>query len=253
MADASSLVSNATSLIGKVPYKLGASVGETASNVVADCSSFVQRVFTVSGIDLPRTADQQYKATMTGGGVTSALGGKYATGTTVASGGSSGTISASSLLPGDLVFMGGWNDPTNNPGYAGIQHVAIYAGNGTIVEEGGANQNVNATPLSSFNGHIIAATRVNNVTTSSTSSTTQQSSGGIDLTPGGIINTLLTPATSVTDGISTSITSGVNGLEGVFLYFVIIIIAIAIFIVGGMLLVGRDNVASGSKLAAMAA
>jgi cell wall-associated NlpC family hydrolase len=270
MADASSIVSEATGLIGKIPYQLGASVGQTASNVVADCSSFVQKVFSNNGIDLPRTADQQYKATMTGGGVTSELGGKYATGTTVAGGGSNGIISANVLKPGDLVFFGGWNDADNPPGYAGIQHVAIYAGNGNIVEEGSANQNVNAVPLSSFNGHIIAATRVDNVTTSQTGSTPQpqQSGGSIDpvgavgnfITSGGVAGAVVGAVSSATgtdlnpvDAVTKSLSDGINAFTGVFLYAVIILIGIAIFIVGGMLLAGKDNVASAAKIGALAA
>jgi hypothetical protein len=150
------IVTQAVSYNGQLPYKLGASIGETAKGIAADCSSFVQYVFSQNKIDLPRTADQQYLATKTGGGVKSAIdGSSYATGQDVA---------LNNLQPGDLVFLGGWNDPSNLPGYAGIQHVAIYIGNGNIVQEGGGVTNsVNVAPLALYSGHVIAATRVNSV------------------------------------------------------------------------------------------
>jgi cell wall-associated NlpC family hydrolase len=137
----------AESFSGKIPYKLNAStldlskVSAGATNFVADCSLFVQKVFADAGISLPRNAAAQYKQTEK---------------QTVAT-----TPDTSKLQPGDLLFFGGWNEPNNPPGYGGVQHVAIYAGNGMVVDEGGANpNNVGVTSLSSYSGHFIAATRM---------------------------------------------------------------------------------------------
>jgi hypothetical protein len=135
-----SVVTFASTFIGIVPYRLGAPTASSAVGLTkADCSSFVQFLYQQAGIALPRTADQQYKATQT---------------LQVAN------PSTSTLQPGDLLFFGGWDTPANMPGYAGIQHVAIYAGNGNIIQEGGtAAGNVNVTALSAYEGHFIAATR----------------------------------------------------------------------------------------------
>lgn len=135
-----SVVTFASTFIGMVPYALGAPTAKSAAGLTkADCSSFVQFLYQQAGIALPRTADQQYKATQT---------------LQVAN------PSTATLQPGDLLFFGGWGTPENMPGYAGIQHVAIYAGNGNIIQEGGTTAgNVNVTPLSAYEGHFIAATR----------------------------------------------------------------------------------------------
>jgi cell wall-associated NlpC family hydrolase len=75
-----------------VPYVFG---GTTASGF--DCSGFVQHVFAMLGIDLPRTADAQYDVGHR------AVGGPH---------------------PGDLVFF---------DTYGGVSHVGIYLGNGEFV------------------------------------------------------------------------------------------------------------------------
>ena len=125
--------------IGLIPYHLGASMTNTNKLAYADCSSFVKFVYAQVGYTLPRTADQQYKATK-----------KLA----IAS------PSTKNLKAGDLLFFGGWNTPDNPPGYAGIQHVGIYMGNGYVVDEGAAVKgNVGTTKLSNYGTHLIAATR----------------------------------------------------------------------------------------------
>jgi hypothetical protein len=149
------LVDFAKSFVGTIPYKLGASVYETAHHQAADCSSFTQYIYTNFHIDIPRTADRQFQATQTGGVVYSTSGGMYAQGVTV-------PFSITSLQLGDLLFFGGWSTPANPPGFMGIQHVAIYAGNGKIVEEN--TPNVQLSNLSKYAGHIICASRVNGVT-----------------------------------------------------------------------------------------
>ena len=67
-----------------------------------DCSSFVQRVYSAGGLNLPRTSRQQWKV---------------------------GThVRLADLQPGDLLF---WAYNTSNP--SSIHHVAMYLGNGLMV------------------------------------------------------------------------------------------------------------------------
>lgn len=80
-----------------VPYVFG---GTSSSGF--DCSGYVQHVFAMVGIHLPRTADAQY------------YGGKSVNG---------------HLVPGDLVFF-----QTYAPGPS---HVGIYLGNGKFVSASG--------------------------------------------------------------------------------------------------------------------
>jgi cell wall-associated NlpC family hydrolase len=75
-----------------VPYVFG---GTTASGF--DCSGFVQHVFALLGVNLPRTADAQYDA---------------------------GRPAVGGPRPGDLVFF---------DTYGGVSHVGIYLGNGEFV------------------------------------------------------------------------------------------------------------------------
>jgi cell wall-associated NlpC family hydrolase len=75
-----------------VPYVFG---GTTASGF--DCSGFVQHVFAMLGITLPRTADAQYDA---------------------------GRPAVGGPRPGDLVFF---------DTYGGVSHVGIYLGRGKFV------------------------------------------------------------------------------------------------------------------------
>ena len=89
------IVSDALQYVG-VPYVFGG----TNPNYGFDCSGFVQYVFAMSGIDIPRTADYQFEV---------------------------GTpISKSELIPGDLVFF-----ETYAPG---ASHVGIYIGDGNFVD-----------------------------------------------------------------------------------------------------------------------
>jgi hypothetical protein len=134
-----SAVDIASRYIGLIPYRLGAGVVSTRTLTAADCSSFVQFVYGQLGYSLPKAADAQYKATAA---------------TQIKS------PAVANLKPGDLLFFGGWNTPDNPPGYAGIQHVGIYAGNGFVIDEGGAvANNVGTAKLSNYGTHLLAATR----------------------------------------------------------------------------------------------
>ncbi|MBP1992383.1 C40 family peptidase [Paenibacillus eucommiae] len=109
---ANRVVSFGDNFLGR-PYVFGAKSGQTRT---FDCSSFTQYVYKNYGINLPRTSKAQSKS------------GSY--------------VPRSQLRKGDLIFF-------SNPGKPGIvNHVAIYAGNGTILHtygEGG----VRFTKLSS--------------------------------------------------------------------------------------------------------
>jgi hypothetical protein len=157
--------------VGRLPYLLGASVAQTAAHQHADCSSFQQWAYSGFHLDLPRTADQQYRATMTGGGVTSPVDGSwYAKGKTIWQGVNVGDMPPASLLQlADLVFFGRWVNPDNPPGFAGVQHVAAVHhcdpdGTIWIIEEGGINNNVNIANLADFAGQVLYVTRVDGVT-----------------------------------------------------------------------------------------
>lgn len=97
-----------------LPYQWGGD-GPDDGDKGFDCSGLVQQVYGDLGIQLPRTANAQ--STM----------GK--------------TVSISQLQPGDLVaWRGGWKGPNpsaaqRDPSYVG--HIAIYAGNGKIIESSG--------------------------------------------------------------------------------------------------------------------
>ncbi|MFP3392201.1 C40 family peptidase [Brevibacillus sp. SIMBA_040] len=82
-----------------VPYKFGSSKNTTRT---FDCSSFTQRVFKQVGIKLPRDSRQQSKV------------GKH--------------VSKGRLKKGDLVFFRSYGSASPR-----ITHVAIYAGNNTLL------------------------------------------------------------------------------------------------------------------------
>lgn len=90
---ASQIIATAKKYIG-VPYLWG---GTTPNGF--DCSGYVQYVFNIHGIKLPRTSSQQYAA-------------GYA-------------VSKSNLQPGDLVFF--------NTSGSGVSHLGIYLGNGQFI------------------------------------------------------------------------------------------------------------------------
>jgi len=91
----------------KIPYVWGGNSLQTG----VDCSGLVQQVYKQFGISMPRTSAQQ--------ATTGVRVGSY-----------------NQLQPGDLVafkWAGGWAGPNT------VSHIAIYAGNGEIIEAAGGN------------------------------------------------------------------------------------------------------------------
>lgn len=123
MATGDEIVSSARALLG-VPYVYGAE-GPSAD----DCSGLVQYVFGKAGLSVPRVSSAQF---------------------------SFGTqIQASDLAPGDLVFSEWSGDDVPHHG-----HVAIYAGNGMIIEAPHPGGVVQEIPLdSSYLAHVDGYTR----------------------------------------------------------------------------------------------
>jgi cell wall-associated NlpC family hydrolase len=113
-----------------VPYVFGG----TNPSVGLDCSGLVQLVFRQLGIGLPRTAQQQYEATL--------------------------RVSRADLQPGDLVFFARtYADP-----HDWVTHVGIYIGNGLQINAPTEGQVVSIQPV--FTGfwgdHFISGGRPKN-------------------------------------------------------------------------------------------
>ncbi|UUV35869.1 NlpC/P60 family protein [Amycolatopsis roodepoortensis] len=104
-------------------YKWGA----TGPNTF-DCSGLTSWAYKQAGVSLPRTSRQQYTA------------GK--------------PVSLSQLMPGDLLF---YDDGTGNP--AAIHHVAIYVGEGKMVDAPTEGQVVDVRS-SKGDGHLMGARRI---------------------------------------------------------------------------------------------
>jgi cell wall-associated NlpC family hydrolase len=86
-----------------------------------DCSGLTQQIYKQLGINIPRSTYEQAKS------------GKE--------------VGMGSLLPGDLVFYNtGSADPN---GIGSMSHVAIYIGNGQVIEAPGRGKNVRVGPINS--------------------------------------------------------------------------------------------------------
>jgi cell wall-associated NlpC family hydrolase len=123
----SSVVEVAQRYLG-VPYLFGG----TNPNVGLDCSALVQLVFRQLGINLPRTAQQQFNVTT--------------------------RLTTDQLQPGDLVFFARtYADPND-----WITHVGIYIGNGMQINAPAPGQVVSEQPVFTgfWGAHYAGAGRV---------------------------------------------------------------------------------------------
>lgn len=108
-AKSNDIVTQAKKMLG-TPYKWGGS-----GLLGVDCSGFVQYVYKQMGKDLPRMSNQQANAGQ--------------------------RISLDKLQTGDLVA---WDNSNRN---AGADHIAIYVGNGQIIEAAKPGTNVRISNL----------------------------------------------------------------------------------------------------------
>jgi gamma-D-glutamyl-L-lysine dipeptidyl-peptidase len=109
------LVRYAAGLVN-VPYLWGGRAG-----FGFDCSGFTSTIYQVHGITLPRDADAQ------------------------AADGHGRAIDNSALQPGDLLFYSHGSKDPGNPG--AIYHVAMYSGNGEMIEAFDSSTPVRITPV----------------------------------------------------------------------------------------------------------
>ena len=121
-ASSQRIIADAKKLIG-TPYVWG---GTTPKGF--DCSGFVQYVFNLSNVQLPRTTTEQYKI------------GTY--------------VAKSALMPGDLVFL-------QNTYREGLSHVGIYVGDGKMIHAS-SSKGVVISDLSTsyYTQHYYGARRV---------------------------------------------------------------------------------------------
>jgi cell wall-associated NlpC family hydrolase len=96
-----------------VPYRWGAESPRGTPDPGFDCSGLTQWSWRQAGVDLPRTAQEQYDAVA--------------------------HVPMSDLQPGDLVF---WNDGTDS-----VQHVGMYVGSGDVIDAPQTGQDVQIQPI----------------------------------------------------------------------------------------------------------
>lgn len=118
------MIMNEALLYEGTAYVWGGSTPETGF----DCSGLTQWCFSVAGIELPRTAQEQYDATQ--------------------------HIPLSDAKPGDLVFFQGTYDTDNY-----ITHVGIYVGDNYMYHAGSAVGYEDLT-TEYWQGHIVSAGRI---------------------------------------------------------------------------------------------
>jgi hypothetical protein len=211
----SAIVAAAQAELGK-PYLYGAE-GPNAF----DCSGLVQDVFNSVGLKVPRVSSEQY-----GAGV---------------------QIAYADLAPGDLVFSEWPGDDVPHHG-----HVAIYAGNGQIIEAphpGGVVQQVALDQ--NYLSHVDGYTRVTGSGDSSGSAVTTGLSIPNPLDPTGILGTILGGLSGDATGISSfvgdlygALVSTINFFTAFFRPSTYIRIAAGffglIFLVIGLVFLGRE-------------
>jgi cell wall-associated NlpC family hydrolase len=121
-----SIVASARAELG-MPYVWGGASPQTSF----DCSGLVQWVYAQVGISLPRTAQEQYDATV--------------------------RVSADQLQPGDTVYFA-----NTSPSSVPITHVGIYIGNGLMIDAPAEGEVVQVTSVFSgyWGAHYAGAGRV---------------------------------------------------------------------------------------------
>lgn len=126
---ASDLISYAQSFTG-VPYVWG---GTTPAGF--DCSGFVKYVFEHFGVSLPRTSREQVNV---------------------------GTpVDQAGIQPGDLIFSN-WNTSARTA--SATDHVALYIGNGQLIQAPQPGESVGVKPFNSaYQSHVTGIRRVTDV------------------------------------------------------------------------------------------
>lgn len=107
-------------------YQFGGDCSDSHSSDMSkhcDCSSLVMTAWAAAGVSLPRTSDDQYLATARVSGVS--------------------PTNVVALQPGDLLFYNPGED--GRPGLPG--HVALYIGNGKLIEAPQPGQTVSIRPI----------------------------------------------------------------------------------------------------------
>ena len=119
-AIASNLTRSAMRFIG-TPYVFG---GTTTSGF--DCSGYVQHVFAMIGVHLPRTADAQFDVGQ--------------------------RVASAAMVPGDLVFFHTYA--------SGVSHVGIYLGNDKFISSSSRGVSVSSLHESYWAARYLGAKRV---------------------------------------------------------------------------------------------
>ena len=137
MNNGNNITNTAVQFLG-VPYKWGG-----ASRSGFDCSGLTQYVYSQNGVNIPRTAQEQYNKGI--------------------------AVDSSNLQKGDLVFFNGYK------GKNGVGHVGIYIGNGQYIHAPKSGDVVKISNLNSRNDYVGARRYttgapqyVNNVTNTGT-------------------------------------------------------------------------------------
>ncbi len=110
--DAAGAVQAAESQLG-VPYQWGAESPKGSPDPGFDCSGLTQWSWGQAGVNLPRTAQEQYDAIS--------------------------HVDMADLQPGDLLF---WNDGTTS-----VQHVGMYVGDGDVIDAPETGEDVQIQPI----------------------------------------------------------------------------------------------------------